>query len=597
MIQDALPLLNTRIGNALFNDAFTKSPNFFSSYFAIEDEGCTTSAAVNDLAAKNGGIRFNSTPVKNHLIAGLTSSNISDEGTFLYNYVSNSLAYEAIDLFFAVFTDIDLDEIAGITSKLTPYAINAITTRYGPYDHWLVNSDLIVPYSSELAGVDPNINSTVTVLYGWDKWHVNITDVDVSGDSVLQLLNLPINNGNIFADNIPANNNPGGTRYKKTSLSDSIKEFTDTSFIKIVSPGQNNNIRIDSMLTVVFNLKDTVNLNKVLMYFQGEVYYSHSKESIQQFSVKVKPEFIDSQLIVVTALYDSSGYRIYHYDIKKIVVQTDNNPINIVVAPKTKVLNLNQQYVPTLNGIHSSYITTIRIDNSELIINVADTNVIQFNSAIHQFIAKDTGSTYAILTYHGLNDSLFFYVLSDYIDTAIPCNPPVANFGASRLSGNCPLNINFFDSSTTTGTTAWLWTFYRGADTITSTLQNPTGIVYNNAGTFAVQLRVTDSCSSIIKTINNFISVTCPTDIIDSNLIAYPNPATGLINVRGYKLENGSYFMVLTDLLGKEVLKTEGVVSNNFIDTQIPLIELPKGVYLLKVDAGDTKKIFKVSKL
>ncbi|PKR81540.1 hypothetical protein CW751_03165 [Brumimicrobium salinarum] len=51
--------------------------------------------------------------------------------------------------------------------------------------------------------------------------------------------------------------------------------------------------------------------------------------------------------------------------------------------------------------------------------------------------------------------------------------------------------IDFTDASTGTNISTWDWTF-NGADTPTSTNQNPTGICYSTAGTFDVTLTITD---------------------------------------------------------------------------------------------------------
>jgi len=81
--------------------------------------------------------------------------------------------------------------------------------------------------------------------------------------------------------------------------------------------------------------------------------------------------------------------------------------------------------------------------------------------------------------------------------------PPVASFSGSPSSGNSPLNVSFTDSSTNTPT-SWSWTFGDGGS---STSQNPYH-TYSSAGSYSVNLTVTNSggSNSLVKT--NYITVT-----------------------------------------------------------------------------------------
>lgn len=74
--------------------------------------------------------------------------------------------------------------------------------------------------------------------------------------------------------------------------------------------------------------------------------------------------------------------------------------------------------------------------------------------------------------------------------TVIVCPPPLAGFTVSNDSicdGDC---INFTDISTNLPS-SWMW-YFPGGTPATSTLQNPTNICYNTAGTYDVALVVTN---------------------------------------------------------------------------------------------------------
>ena len=82
---------------------------------------------------------------------------------------------------------------------------------------------------------------------------------------------------------------------------------------------------------------------------------------------------------------------------------------------------------------------------------------------------------------------------------------PVADFTANRTNicvGDC---INFTDLSAGSPT-SWAWTF-TGAATASSTLQNPTGICYNTAGTYQVSMTSTNINGSNTMTKTLYITV------------------------------------------------------------------------------------------
>jgi PKD repeat protein len=66
---------------------------------------------------------------------------------------------------------------------------------------------------------------------------------------------------------------------------------------------------------------------------------------------------------------------------------------------------------------------------------------------------------------------------------------PVSVFSVSPISGNSPLTVSFTNNSTN-NPTSWLWSFGNGN---TSTLQNPSPIVYTVAKTYTISLKVTNS--------------------------------------------------------------------------------------------------------
>ena len=81
--------------------------------------------------------------------------------------------------------------------------------------------------------------------------------------------------------------------------------------------------------------------------------------------------------------------------------------------------------------------------------------------------------------------------LPGYIVVSKVATMPTANFGSSVTSGNVPLVVQFYDSSTNSPT-SWAWSFGDGG---TATTQNPSH-TYTTTGTFAVTLTATNSAGS-----------------------------------------------------------------------------------------------------
>ena len=116
---------------------------------------------------------------------------------------------------------------------------------------------------------------------------------------------------------------------------------------------------------------------------------------------------------------------------------------------------------------------------------------------------------------------------------------PDVDFSASQTQicpGSC---VDFFDQSSTTGTiSSWEWVF-SGAETTSSTEQNPTNICYEDPGTYTVSLTATDEEGETEVIQNGFITVeTCEgapiaqfsasdTTICTGDCVAFENQTLG----------------------------------------------------------------------
>ena len=114
----------------------------------------------------------------------------------------------------------------------------------------------------------------------------------------------------------------------------------------------------------------------------------------------------------------------------------------------------------------------------------------------------------------GLSSTLAYSKVSGSFKTTLATlkvkyTAPTADFTATPLSGNKPLNVVFTDAST--GATSYAWTFGDGA---TSTDKNPSH-TYTTTGEKTVALTVTGPLGTNTKTVTDMISVKEPAPVID----------------------------------------------------------------------------------
>jgi parallel beta-helix repeat protein len=93
----------------------------------------------------------------------------------------------------------------------------------------------------------------------------------------------------------------------------------------------------------------------------------------------------------------------------------------------------------------------------------------------------------------------------NFVETTLP-PAPVAVFSADPVSGNAPLTVQFTDQSTGDGIADWAWDFENDG-TVDSTDQSPSH-VYDTAGTYTVNLTVTNAGGSDSEVKTDYITVT-----------------------------------------------------------------------------------------
>ena len=112
-------------------------------------------------------------------------------------------------------------------------------------------------------------------------------------------------------------------------------------------------------------------------------------------------------------------------------------------------------------------------------------------------------------------------------------------------------------------------------------------IKYSNPGLYDVSLKVSNGFGSDSVYFPGLIYVgNCPTgefEIQTSKLRIYPNPVSGLLQVESGMSIGDQYSLIVTDLMGNEVISIESVSQDAHDKFPIDVSLLPSGVYIIKV--------------
>ena len=400
--------------------------------------------AMYDLRGVYGGIRFKQTNVKNHLIGGdmdigTQDCNFKLKEVIKHAQISTPKVFTAtkalIDFFefqnqlrkvglVAIKNFVIENAIEGALIDINKYiwkenVVNGlcygvdkiIDEKYG-MPNFINRSDLVVPVESQLPGISLTLPlpSYATLLHGVESMHINVTSNIQAGDKVLDLINRPVNSPS-FRDFIPESpNQASGISYRTAQNLDSVIQILDTIKMKIVAPQNNSVITNDTSFNVTLNLKDTVGLITISGRYLDRQFLSYSNAKEQTFTIPINNEVSGKHKVYAIATYDSSRFIVHHMDTVIINIPFNNNFIRLYAEPSAINLSTGQSVMPDIYGVSDSTYKLIPLKDPSLQINVSDTNVVRFSSNSWQFTAKDSGTTFASLSYHGRKDTVYFFV-------------------------------------------------------------------------------------------------------------------------------------------------------------------------------------------
>ena len=76
------------------------------------------------------------------------------------------------------------------------------------------------------------------------------------------------------------------------------------------------------------------------------------------------------------------------------------------------------------------------------------------------------------------------------------------------------------------------------------------------------------------------------------DVIAYPNPATDVVNIQFYTEESNKYVVRILDLSGRTIYMEEGFSNAGENTQQLNVSDLASGIYYVELtSAGQTEKI------
>ena len=83
----------------------------------------------------------------------------------------------------------------------------------------------------------------------------------------------------------------------------------------------------------------------------------------------------------------------------------------------------------------------------------------------------------------------------------------------------------------------------------------------------------------------------------DQNLIVYPNPTDGLLNIGYTGLNDNTIRIIVSNTLGQILIEKEIKLPTKSSQTQIDINDLPNGIYFLTVNSSEINQVFKIQKL
>jgi photosystem II stability/assembly factor-like uncharacterized protein len=114
-----------------------------------------------------------------------------------------------------------------------------------------------------------------------------------------------------------------------------------------------------------------------------------------------------------------------------------------------------------------------------------------------------------------------------------------------------------------------------------------------SSGVYVVKVTDTNGCSQESNSIS--VNILASENPLSSDIKLYPNPNEGVFNLEMNFIENYKEAIVnIVNLNGQNSFHTSEKINDGTLKTQISVKELPKGIYFLRITAGDKTSTIKI---
>ncbi len=272
-------------------------------------------------------------------------------------------------------------------------------------------SDLIVGTNSQLAGdsqlITKNNKTVFANLTHSEPFPNRVISYPKVADTTLFLLNQNVSSK--YFSTLPKTPNVQGGG--NASFRPTPAPPPGPNKIAILAPAGGTSLQIDQTLPIQVSILDTLGLQELVILFQGEFYFVNQKEPLINLNIQVNGNQMENQRIMAVAYYNTPGIGIEHYIDEKTVYITTDEPIAAFSAiPKIYFPQPGDTIRPTYTATFNTFMGELGYSPA-ITASIDDPSKLLYDSINNSFIAIDTGSTFSVVSYKGLNDTLFFYLL------------------------------------------------------------------------------------------------------------------------------------------------------------------------------------------
>ncbi|MDR0757211.1 MAG: Ig-like domain-containing protein [Tannerella sp.] len=448
-VEELIDIRKSLAGILLENTLFKKDA-FFEAIETPPDDVFNTencifkpTDAVLDLRESSGGVRFHETPLRSHLIVGDIFPGYPHNGLSL-NAIDEMLeadAYyaaeiEKFEIFLDVVTlikylladpdgklEILIDEVDMLLKsrnlknrnlrvmELCYKILSVICTLGEETENFILDSDGIVSYSSQSAGLNGSIASNVSAFEGMGSNHLTVVEKEDVGRKVEQLLNASIHSP--MFNSIPASPSAGpqprSFQLRSAPEPTEVSISEDENRLQILNVEQGTNLTVGDNLQVSVRIIGLEHLTRLQLTFHGKNYYAPEFAEYVTFNIPVTGFNLQTQSLYVKAYYDDGSSAWMVYATKELNVIPKENAIELYTDEQVYYLFENETVRPQYTIVFPDFIFT-GLRNTNIQATVTDENVVGFDAETCSFTGKKAGATAVELVYEDVSKTVWFVV-------------------------------------------------------------------------------------------------------------------------------------------------------------------------------------------